>query len=214
MHPTIERPKLFTPEEWETLYHEAEGLIKTTDTVFDDSIRHQLVKHVLAGESYPRGPRVFNSLPLAVQKLPDIDYLVWSSSATVFGDITETPDHKGNDLFTLRSQCRCTKLQRSGPNGKIEGALIKDLQKDKEFLVVADKYVLCAGAVLTPGILYNSGYTPESKELPALVSEVLSDYSFLLAMYLTFVPGPLLDRANHDFLSNCARPLSCRQRRK
>ena len=37
---------------------------------------------------------------------------------------------------------------------------------------MAEKYVICAGAVLTPGILYNSGIS--TAELPALVSSTES----------------------------------------
>ena len=174
-HPTLERSTIYTDEEWDKLYTEAESRIGTNSTAFDDSIRHQLVKRTLAGFTYPAGPREFISLPLAVQKLPNVKYLVWGCSATVFGDITQTPDHKANDLFTLRSQCRCTKLVRNtGPGqitGEIQGALMKDLVTGKDFLVQAKKYVICAGAVLTPGILYNSGYRAEAGSLPALVSE-------------------------------------------
>jgi choline dehydrogenase-like flavoprotein len=38
---------------------------------------------------------------------------------------------------------------------------------DKTYAIKAKKYVVCAGAVLTPGILVNSGL---DKQLPALVS--------------------------------------------
>jgi hypothetical protein len=38
---------------------------------------------------------------------------------------------------------------------------------DKTYAIKAKKYVICAGAVLTPGILVNSGL---DTQLPALVS--------------------------------------------
>ncbi|KXJ85464.1 hypothetical protein Micbo1qcDRAFT_154203 [Microdochium bolleyi] len=168
-HPSLERSDLFDDQEWDTLYTEAEGRIKTNSTLFDESIRQQLVLKTLQKGSSGRS---FISMPLAAQKLPDQTYTEWSSAATVFGDITRTVDRPGNDLFTLKTQIRCTQLMTShapGPeHGVIQGALCKDLKTDTNFLVKAQKYVLCAGAVLTPGILFNSGWTPEQAQLPAL----------------------------------------------
>ncbi|KAI5926247.1 hypothetical protein F4810DRAFT_725958 [Camillea tinctor] len=171
-HPKLERSNLFNSEEWDRLYTEAEERIKTNSTIFEDSIRHQLVKHVLQDYTYGHGEREFIPMPLAVQKFPDQTYLEWSCPATVFGHITRTPDRPGSKLFTLRPQARCTRLIRNkmeGPNsGVVEAALCKDLKTNKPFIVRAKKYVIAAGAVLTPGIMFNSGWDDNSNELPAL----------------------------------------------
>ena len=172
-HPKLERSTLFNDEEWDKLYDEAESRIKTNSTLFDDSIRHQLVKRTLQADDYGNGPREFKSMPLAVQQLPNQTYLEWSCSATVFGDITPTAERKGSPNFELRSQCRCTKLLLNRVNGVVSGAIqgasCKDLKTNKDFVVRAKKYIICAGAVHTAGILFNSGWTPATNELPALV---------------------------------------------
>ncbi|GME59546.1 Pyranose 2-oxidase [Neofusicoccum parvum] len=55
-------------------------------------------------------------------------------------------------------------LKRGG-DGKIKYATVKDLLGDEEIRIEADKYVVCAGAILTPGILWKSGF---KKTHPAL----------------------------------------------
>lgn len=170
-HKDLERSDLFNDQEWDKLYAEAEERIKTNSTLFDDSIRQQLVLETLRAGEYGHGDRKFIPMPLAAEKLPDQTYTEWSCSATVFGDITRTVDRPGNSLFTLLSQTRCTQLVTShipGPGyGDVEGALCKDLKTNREFLVKAKKYIVCAGAILTPGILFNSGWNSDF-QLPAL----------------------------------------------
>jgi len=51
--------------------------------------------------------------------------------------------------------------------GKIEWAPVKNLQENREYRIKAGKYIVCAGTVLTPGILFNSGF--RDPEFPALV---------------------------------------------
>ncbi|KAK8096353.1 uncharacterized protein PG998_014221 [Apiospora kogelbergensis] len=46
-HPQLERCSLFKGNEWNTLYTEAETLVKANCTVFEDSIRHELLKRTL-----------------------------------------------------------------------------------------------------------------------------------------------------------------------
>lgn len=189
-HPTLERSTLFTNQEWDALYNEAEGRIKTTETLVNDSIRHQLVLQELRKYNYGNGDREFKSMPLAAEHIPEQRYIQWSSAATMFGDITRTADRPGNELFTLKSQIRCTKLEVDNANGvalgKINGVMCKNLRTGEEFLVQAKKYVICAGAVLTPGILFNSGFAPEDGGLPALVSTLSPLRFFLRRRVLTW----------------------------
>ena len=51
-HPTIERSNLLTDEEWDKLYTEAEGFLKTNQEMFEKSIRNTVVKEKLI-ETYP-----------------------------------------------------------------------------------------------------------------------------------------------------------------
>ena len=219
-HPTLERSDLFTDDEWNTLYTEAEKRIKTRHDLVDDSIRQQLILQTLRSHDYDQGEREFTSMPLAAEKLAKKTYTEWSGPATVLGDITSTADRPGNPLFSLKSQFRCTKLITShvpGPDyGVIVGALCKDLMTDESFLVKAKKYVVCAGAVPTPGILFNSGFGQTSGELPALVSQpvvslgpidgrLIPRLDIILNGADTLL-GQIHDRATHDLLPDHSLP--------
>ena len=156
--PGIERSDLFSDAEWDELYDDAERLFHTNNTAFDDSIRHQLVKHVLNDATEHK--RKFVSMPLACQRnQPNKDYVEWTATATILGDLA-SPNYNGS-LFKLKTQHRCTKLEIDSTKRQVCGALLKNLLTGEAVLVRAKKYVICAGAVLTPGILFNSGFTPK-----------------------------------------------------
>lgn len=164
--PGIERWGHFSDGTWRELYKEAKALFHTNDTLYDDSIRHQLVKHVLADATRNEN-RLFTGLPLAAQRnRPNKDYVEWTGPATILGDLAQ-PGYNGG-LFKLLASHRCTKLEMNSTTGEVDGALLKDLLADRNVLVRAKKYVICAGAVLTPGILFNSGFGRDNG-YPALV---------------------------------------------
>lgn len=163
--PGIERSTLFTDEEWDDLYSRAEALFSTNQTSFDNSIRHQLVKHVLL-DAYKSTSREFTGMPLACSRnQPNQEYIEWTCPATILGDLSQP----GNDgkLFELRANTQCLKVQLDTATGQVAWVVVKDLMKDRTYAIKAKKYVICAGAVLTPGILVNSGL---DAQLPALVS--------------------------------------------
>ena len=57
---------------------------------------------------------------------------------------------------------QCTKLVLS-PDGKtVDHAIVKDLLNDRSYQIRAKLFVLAAGAILTPQILFNSGIKPRS----------------------------------------------------
>lgn len=81
------------------------------------------------------------------------------------GDLLQ-PEY-GGGLFEFRVKTQCTRLQLDPATGQVACAEIKDLSKGRTYTIKAKKYVICAGAILTPGILVNSGL---NTQLPALVS--------------------------------------------
>ena len=165
-HPEIERPDIYDEAQWNTLFKEAKALIGTRTTEFENSIRQQLVKHTLL-DKYASSKRVFEAMPLACKRREDNpDWVEWSASATVFGDITKTEDRPGNKDFELWSEHQCTRLLRDPENGEIEGVIVKDLRSEIKHLVTAKRYVICAGAILTPQILSASDF---ERDHPALV---------------------------------------------
>jgi pyranose oxidase len=149
-----------------------EAMLDTNDTSFDDSIRQQLVKYTLAkayeevrrenGETFSRQ---IKSMPLACER-KNKDYVQWSCSATILGKELSDPKYEGDD-FEIRPNTQCVRLVRSDLDGTIQWALVEDLMEGKKYRIKANKYVICAGAVLTPGILFNSEFRRDT--LPALV---------------------------------------------
>ncbi|KAJ4252325.1 hypothetical protein NW762_010923 [Fusarium torreyae] len=166
-HERLERSDLFSNQEWDRLYERAEHIFTKTNTAFDESVRQRLVKRVLH-EAYPN--RDLQSMPLSCQRnVENKEYVEWSCTATILGELSH-PEYffkgKAEDrLFELKANTQCDKLELDS-HGQIAFAIVKDLVKNKTYRVKAKKYVVCAGAVLTPGILSR---TPELKErLPKL----------------------------------------------
>lgn len=163
-HPAVERSDLFSDQEWRTLYNQARALFHTTDTAFYHSIRHNLVKNTLVRAHKNR--EIVN-LPLACQRgTHNLEYLQWTGSATILGDLAD-PKYSGGN-FELKSQHQCTRLLMDRASKHIVGAELTNLLTREVILAKAKKYIICAGAVLTAGILFNSEIQPD-KDYPALV---------------------------------------------
>ncbi|GAW25453.1 putative pyranose 2-oxidase [Rosellinia necatrix] len=170
----VERSDLFNPEEWEELYIRAEKMFWTNSTSFDKSIRQQLVKHVLQDAYQAKGRKIL-SMPLACNRsATNKEYVEWACPASILGDLAEP--NNTNKNFSIRPNTQCVKLILDDVTGKVELALVKDLMEDKEYFIKAKKFVICAGAVLTPGILSNSYGLAET--LPALVSSRAVDLKY------------------------------------
>ncbi|KAI0440520.1 pyranose oxidase [Xylaria telfairii] len=162
--PGIERSDLFTDEEWDQLYDRAEKMFWTNSTSFDNSIRQQLVKHVLQDAYNDKGREIL-SMPLACKRsTKNKEYVEWTCPASILGDLAEPKCD--NELFEIRPNTQCMKPIVDTSTGQVEFAQVKDLMEDKEYWIQAKKIVVCAGAVLTAGILYNSDGLAET--LPAL----------------------------------------------
>lgn len=174
-HPKLERSDIFTNEEWEDLYAKAETLFRTNQTTFDHSIRHQLVKHVLL-DAY-NNKRVFTGMPLAgIRNQPNREYVEWTCPATILGDLSE-PNHDGK-LFELRANTQCTRLRLDTTTKQVAWVEVHDLLSEKKYKIKANKYVVCAGAVLTTGILVQSGLDIELEALVGTASFSIGTKSF------------------------------------
>lgn len=163
-HPEIERSDIFSDVEWKELYDKARALFHTTNTAFDNSIRQQLVKDTLLQANKNRE---FVGLPLACQRSTrNPEYVQWTSTATILGELAD-PKYSGGN-FELKTQHCCTKLFVDAASRQAVGAQLKNLLTNEIVLAKAKKYVICAGAVLTAGILFNSQIRPDNG-YPALV---------------------------------------------
>lgn len=157
-HPEIERSDIFSDEEWKDLYAEAKALFRTTDTAFDHSIRQELVKDTLRKAS--KG-REFVGMSLACQRSThNPNYVKWTATATILGDLAD-PKYTGGN-FEFRAQHCCTRLHIDAISRQVVGAELKNLLTNEVVLVKAKKNVICAGAVLTAGILFNSQIRPNT----------------------------------------------------
>ena len=98
-NPYIERSSLLSDAEWDALYTKAEGYFCLHRNVFDDSIRHHVVKNTVM-EQFP--DRNVGNLPLAVQANKDVPSLVkWSGTDVILGEKLQDYLRTGDKHFTL-----------------------------------------------------------------------------------------------------------------
>lgn len=162
----IEQSNLIRPNEWNLLYDRAEELLALdkNNEVFKDSIRNMLVLHEIKQAFPGRGVR---DLPLAVQpNLTDSTQVIWSGGDTVLGEdlVQIVEQDQPNARFQILPHHLCTELCHDHTDdSKIAVAHCRDLSKSKEegqVSIFADKFIIAAGAVLTPQLLYNSDIRP------------------------------------------------------
>ncbi|GGK06863.1 pyranose oxidase [Pilimelia anulata] len=162
-HPEVERSPLLGEAEWSSLYEDGERLLNTHVGVFENSVRHQVVREALL-HAYPDLPKPYEvqSLPLAVERRRDNPELVrWSGTDTVLGELAE-PDAaaRRDGRFDLRAQHLCSKLVRSADGSRVEYAEVRDLKQTRTLRVEADNYIVAANAYLTPQLLWASNIRP------------------------------------------------------
>ena len=163
-HHEIERSDIFSDGEWSDLYSTARTLFRTTTTAFDHSIRQELVKETLRKANHERE---FVAMSLGCQRsLKSPSYVEWTSTASILGCLADPKYDGGN--FGLKSQHCCTRLHVDAYSRRVIGAELRNLLTNELVAVRAKKYVICAGAVLTAGILFNSQIRPDTG-YPALV---------------------------------------------
>ncbi|KAL4769860.1 pyranose 2-oxidase [Aspergillus nidulans var. acristatus] len=161
----LERSDVFDDATWNKLYHRAEELIGTRTDVLKQSIRQRLVLDILQERFRNRDAK---ALPLAAQKVEGKNLIKWSSSSTVLGDLIQ------DDKLILLDQHLCEKLEfkteKDGTN-KVSSAIIKDLakpqkcKKDEDRLRIKAKYVVvCGGPILTPQLLFKSGFRYDEED--------------------------------------------------
>ncbi|THH03893.1 hypothetical protein EW145_g5921 [Phellinidium pouzarii] len=171
--PVLVDNKAENSKEWDRLYYIAEKLIGTTTTAFDESIRHTLILRTLQ-DAFSQQNRTFESLPLACHRMPNADYVNWHATDTILEHIYMDPEKRKR--FTLLTNHRCTSVEvvdKNASNKTIGAASLKNFlaNRDGQFpysFVQAKIFIIAAGAVATPQILFKSGfvdYTNSNKSL-------------------------------------------------
>ena len=144
-HPTIERYRGISDDDWTKYYAQARTLLNTHTDQYDKSIRHRVVLETLRNEfSHLPSPYDVQPLPLAVERRRDNDeFVTWSSTATLFGPLARMP--LDADPFILKGQHRCKRLIRSADGKRIDCAEVEDLMEWKTIYIKAGTYILAAG---------------------------------------------------------------------
>lgn len=159
---------------------------------FQHSLRHQVVldelqkeyENELKGEAAPR------ALPLACERLYKdegktipTEFVRWSGADTVLGPLAGPDQDSGMEIdgisnfFRILPQYRCDRLVLNKGGNGIEHAEVRNLLKKEESLKIHAKvYIVAAGAVLTPQILFNSGIRPDDSPSTRLLLPALGRY--------------------------------------
>ncbi|MFF0220444.1 GMC oxidoreductase [Streptomyces vinaceus] len=157
-HPVVERYRGVPDADWERYYGEGEAILGVSRHEFDSSVRQRLIIDALR-EEFPELPEGYEvqGLPLAVKRRTDNPRMVrWAGTDTVFGALADG----GEERFTLLPSHLCTRLVRDATGSRIAYAEVRDLDRTCEIHVEAEDYVVAAGAVLTPQLLWASGIRP------------------------------------------------------
>ncbi|GIU72451.1 MAG: pyranose oxidase [Candidatus Nitrosocaldaceae archaeon] len=152
-----ERPSFI--DNWDELYETAEKLLNVHTDVFkyapsgvpnklgdELSIRHTIIKEVL--EEHYKGRAEVRDLPFAGERNKENDELInFTGADTILGAFAD------NDRLKILPEHRVTRIIHKGR--EIEFTEVMDLIRWRIIRVYADIFVIAAGAVLTPQILWD-----------------------------------------------------------
>jgi len=187
MHPTLECPPEeetgISQDTWNRLYDEAEEYLNVyprkghkEEHPFQHSLRHQVILDELQKEygelkGKSGAPR---ALPLACERLYQdqekkipTELVRWSGADTVLGPLAGPDPDTGKEAedfsnhFRIVPQHRCDRLALNESGDGIAYAEVRNLlKKEDPVKIYAGTYIVAAGAILTPQILFNSGIRP------------------------------------------------------
>ena len=145
--PLLDSDKVKSDLEWDRLYEIVEPYVRKSNTQYtNESIRHELVLRALQ-RRYKEEGRKFEPLPLAAERKTR-DFVDWSSANTIFN---MEDQRAGTASFELRSNTRCTRLERDEANN-ITCAQVRYLLagEERDYKISAKIFILAAGAIANP----------------------------------------------------------------
>ncbi|XP_062506233.1 uncharacterized protein LOC134182805 [Corticium candelabrum] len=202
----IERSSLLADREWEELYKVAEDYLCRHTDVFDDSIRHTVVKNTIESCFPDRGVR---SLPLAVTANKYNKALVtWSGTDVILGDnLIDMIDNPEKEQFQLLPEHLCYQLGVSEDGKEIVIARCTDLTRNQKVVIYANHYVICCGAVRTPQLLYASNIRPKALghylcEQPKSFCQIVLNEEIIMGIRKGSLIGltPEMKKKVHDYI--------------
>jgi pyranose oxidase len=162
----IERIKFISAQEWHDLYGRAEDILNRHTNVFSDSIRHKVIKGYLRECNWK-----VEDTPLAAERRKDNpEFVEFTGADTVLKDLAKSTQQ---EKFTFLKQHRVTRLLHE--NGKVHQAEVREIMTGKDKLISAKIFIVAAGYLHTPQILWNSQiHTHEGSAL----GKYLTDHAF------------------------------------
>ena len=150
-----ERSPLIPNEEWDRLYDCAEDLLDVHFDVFERSLRQKVVCDALA-QLYSDDPKCqVQPLPVAGhRRTGNTEFVCFTGCDTILGPLLDDNGAVQEPLTIREHHC----LRRLVTRGdRVEYAEVQDLLAGETIRVEAEEYVMAAGALLTPQILWKSG---------------------------------------------------------
>jgi len=163
-HKELERLDYIDDAEWDDLFDVAERLVDKHTDLYSSSVRHTVVKDVLARHYRDRLPSGFGvqNLPVAGHRHPKNRELIHFTGAdTILGPLLQW---RNPDEFAILQEHRLTRFVTNGDG--VAFAEVEDLVGWTTKRVRANTYIVAAGSLLTPQVLWNSGLRED--RLPAI----------------------------------------------
>ncbi|KAK4127758.1 GMC oxidoreductase [Parathielavia appendiculata] len=168
VYPTSERLPILDDNKWDMLYDDAEKLIGPYTDLLQGSIRQRK-----RGNKNERQPAAFPLFLAAKLRNLNSEYITWSSSYRVLEPILAEAKYRG----------------RIKVEEVVESVTIRQSSDDKEDEVRARMYIVCGGSILTPQLLFNSGFRTEetNTQIRTYTETGLSYVRSQLAIFRTLI---------------------------
>jgi pyranose oxidase len=163
----IERIPFITAADWDNLYTEAEQRLNLHRDVFQDSLRHKVIKRLLIKHGWP-----VENTPLAAER-KNKTYVEFSGADTVLGRLAE-PGQSGRLKILQGHSVRRLQYDHL-KHHRITSAVVRDLQTGEEKTIAADVFVVAAGWLHTAQLLWASGIHVHDN---SALGRYLTDHTF------------------------------------
>jgi pyranose oxidase len=156
LNPEVERWDFIPNDEWDELYDTSQEYFQTNTNVFSDSLRGKVIGSTLQkflneqlSSDYP-----VQQLPVAAYRRKDNPSLIWwTGPADILGPSLD-PTQEESKRFRVLPQYLVNKLIHKG--GKISHVEAQSLHPWEKVEIYANEFIVAAGAILTPQLLWNS----------------------------------------------------------